>query len=88
MTGNEDAIKTNITVLSSGGVSFQGKSVLMVGEKIEISFKVDEKYYNLEAEITRIVGNEYGCRFLNITPQDQELLSQYITKILFHPPKK
>ncbi len=85
--GDGNIVKTNITVLSSGGVSFQAKSVLLPGEKIDFSFKLQNHLYHFKGEVTRSMGNEYGCRFLDISDDQRDTLNMYITKNLFSPSK-
>ena len=76
-------VKTNITTLSSGGVSFQAKSILDPGETIQVSFTLGDELFSYQAEVTRTDSNDYGCKFLDISPEEMERLNKIITQVFF-----
>ncbi len=72
-----------ITNLSTGGLAFETNTVLLKGDIITISFPLSGRMIKEDGQITRNTGREYGCKFVNPSPENVNFIQQYIYKKLF-----
>lgn len=72
-----------ITNLSEGGAALETSHNLRLGDKLMLHFNLpDESEYSLPGEIVYtidgILTRAYGARFLQVDPQAEERLKEYL----------
>jgi cellulose synthase (UDP-forming) len=78
LDGSETSFFSRLVNISESGVAFQKPETfsLEIGQTIE--FSIHGEPIQLTAEVKRISKNELGCAFLNVTPEQQRQLIEFV----------
>lgn len=72
-----------INSLSSGGLAFETSAMLSKGDVIAVHFELANTMITELCKITRCHGKEVGCKFINPSSENINLISNYIYHKLF-----